>query len=161
MRVGIGVRRGAHDPCALFQPLVDARDDDAATPGTYYIGVVDRCQKTGLYSGIEGIPGPTTRDAALRIGVIEIDAPLSWALGGVMASLQGRPTLGCPPGPFGDPDYPYSDGGIGVWGFGIEDFQLRHPTSPDISAGCGAPAWISDYTWHLIHERLATISAWD
>ena len=58
----------------------------------------------------------------------------------------GRPALAVrhPSGP--DPDYPYSGGVIGVYGYRHADQVLGTPSTPDIMGYCGDP-WISDYTY--------------
>ena len=43
-----------------------------------------------------------------------------------------------------DPDYPYSDGFIGVWGYDMLTEMLVPPHTWDIMS-CGPPDWISDY----------------
>lgn len=44
-----------------------------------------------------------------------------------------------------DPNYPYPNGGIGVWGYDIHEHQLRDPDDyVDVMGYCG-PDWISDY----------------
>ncbi len=43
-----------------------------------------------------------------------------------------------------DPDYPYSDGFIGAWGYDLLNEMLVHPRTWDIMS-CGPPDWISDY----------------
>ncbi|MYB62452.1 MAG: hypothetical protein F4X69_13875 [Gemmatimonadetes bacterium] len=56
-----------------------------------------------------------------------------------------------------DPDYPYSDGSIGSWGYDLLNQVLMEPDTPDIMSYCG-PSWISDY--HLtkaINHRLSLV----
>ena len=50
-----------------------------------------------------------------------------------------------------DPDYPYSDGSIGVWGWDPRTGEFREPATPELMSYCGGgfrngpPQWISDY----------------
>ena len=45
-----------------------------------------------------------------------------------------------------DPDYPYEDGSIGVWGYDFLNEQLVSPETSDIMTYCD-PQWISDYSF--------------
>jgi CARDB len=54
-----------------------------------------------------------------------------------------------------DPDYPYLDGSIGVFGVDVAKGDLKDPVLPDIMGYCGNP-WISDYNYRAIEQfRLA------
>ncbi len=50
-----------------------------------------------------------------------------------------------------DPDYPYGDGSIGVWGWDPRTGEFREPATPELMSYCGGgfrdgpPQWISDY----------------
>ena len=62
-----------------------------------------------------------------------------------------------------DPDYPYSDGFIGVWGFDLLNGTLVHPGTWDIMS-CGPPDWISDYFFnkslgYRLHDESETLHA--
>jgi hypothetical protein len=50
------------------------------------------------------------------------------------------------PGSSVDPNYPYANGRIGVFGLQLSDVTLKPPSTPDIMGYCGNP-WISDYTY--------------
>jgi len=74
--------------------------------------------------------------------------------------LQGRAHVDCPvPSDGVDPTYPYEDGVIMDWGFGIRDFGLRAPgLNYDYMSYCG-PAWVSDWEWNATGERIEELSA--
>ncbi len=54
-----------------------------------------------------------------------------------------------------DPEYPYTDGSIGVWGYDMRKGVLVHPQTPDLMGRCTG-VWISDYhfTKALNHRLL-------
>jgi hypothetical protein len=62
-------------------------------------------------------------------------------------------------GPGGvDPEFPYVDGGIGVFGYDLINRVARHPaTYKDLMTYCG-PEWISDYNYEKV---LAYREQWD
>lgn len=57
-----------------------------------------------------------------------------------------------------DPDYPYTDGIIGVWGTDLfeEEPLLHSDKDNDFMGYCGS-RWISDYTYRALYERLQYI----
>ena len=55
-----------------------------------------------------------------------------------------------------DPSFPYSDGGIGVWGYDLVAATLRSPsTHKDLMSYCN-PAWVSDYHYRKVLDYRAT-----
>ena len=52
----------------------------------------------------------------------------------------------CGDAPDSDPDYPYSDGSIGAWGYDLLNEVLVSPDTPDLMGYC-RPRWISDYNF--------------
>jgi hypothetical protein len=57
-----------------------------------------------------------------------------------------------------DPEFPYADGGIGVFGFDLVNRLPKHPaTFKDLMTYCG-PEWISDYNYEKV---LAYREQWD
>jgi hypothetical protein len=76
---------------------------------------------------------------------------------------QGRAHVSCPGGDAAgpDPSYPHDDGRIGVWGFGVRDFQVRSATTySDYMSYC-SPTWVSDWQWKATFERIAVLSSWE
>lgn len=76
---------------------------------------------------------------------------------------QGLSHVYCPgadsAGP--DPSYPYEDGKIGVYGFGIRDYHIYTPgASHDYMSYCGN-SWVSDWTWNKTYNRIFELTSWD
>ena len=46
-----------------------------------------------------------------------------------------------------DPDYPYDNGGIGVWGYDLHRSRLLHPEQYSDLMGYCRPRWISDFSF--------------
>lgn len=58
-----------------------------------------------------------------------------------------------------DPDYPYEDGSIGVWGYDMKKGLLVNPKTPDLMGRCTG-VWISDYHFNkALHHRLLNRTA--
>lgn len=154
----------------LLPAIQQARIDDGAEPNVYYYGVVDACAYE--LDGFGGMSWDIVSDEKtadfqrVATGLYLADDPQFTADTFVheLGHLQGLFHVECPgkdaAGP--DPAYPYENGVIGVWGFGIRDFQLRNPTaSHDFMSYCYANNWVSDWTWSKTFERIRTLTTWD
>lgn len=57
-----------------------------------------------------------------------------------------------------DRNYPYSDGGIGVWGYDSRTQKLIDPAkTKDIMSYC-SPLWLSDYTYDALATRVTALN---
>lgn len=58
-----------------------------------------------------------------------------------------------------DRNYPYTNAGLGVWGWEAPKRALRHPSNvKDMMSYC-SPIWISDYTYQALFNRIAFVNA--
>ena len=59
-----------------------------------------------------------------------------------------------------DPDFPYPDGSIGVWGYDFRNGSTVPPElSKDIMTYCGALPWLSDYFFQQVIDHRAGLAA--
>ncbi len=152
----------------VLSALAQRRASDAPAPNLYYYGLLDPCDgyPPGLLGQAIGIPPmPTMELAQQRI------ATGRWSGSGAAAAetfvheighTQGRYHVLCSGGEAGaDQAYPHPQGRIGVWGFGIHDFQLRSPTgSRDYMTYC-SNEWVSDYGWEQTLDIIEVLTSWD
>lgn len=157
----------------LVSEMSQLRSAEQADPSVYYYGYFDNC---GACIGSDGslMSGCTVGLAADITGASKSDAWGRAAAGQLKAApeetfvheighTQGRRHIECPGGNAAgtDPSFPYPGGKINVWGFGIRDFRLRHPTSNvDYMTYCG-PNWVSDWQWNATYNRIKTLTSWD
>ncbi|MEN0064995.1 MAG: M66 family metalloprotease [Myxococcota bacterium] len=127
-------------------------------PNTYYYGLFDPASSIGVYCqrgctlGLSTLA--TTAEAFPR-------ASIGLGYRGIAASTlvhevghaHGRPHAPCGGARGTDPDYPYDDAAIGVWGYSINNDELREPSRVDMMSYCD-PIWISDYNFALLHDRI-------
>jgi hypothetical protein len=153
----------------LWEPLQEQRAAENAAPNVYFYALVNAC--AGGIDGAGGIAAglpPDTKAAAF-----ERTASGLWIAGNEnfgyetivheLGHLHGRAHVFCEGGDAAgvDPTYPYDDGIIGVWGFGIRLFQLHSPTATrDFMTYC-MPTWVSDWGWSKAFERVRTLTMWD
>lgn len=163
----LGTAAGVSDVLTATWRLraADAPDDDV-----YYVALYDNCGACVQYGGAVGIcykgqSWAIARDthgaAENRVAVGQIDY-LPWILQHELGHLHGQEHVACPFFDSGGttPDYPYADGLIGSWGYGVRDGQLRSPlASYDLMSNC-EPGWPSDWTWGRLAQRVRTLSAW-
>jgi hypothetical protein len=152
----------------ILAALSDRREADAPADNVYYYGLITSCDSypPGLLGQAIGIPDePTPGNAFERLSVGRY-------LGGGAAARdtyvhevghsQGRYHIRCSGGEAGtDPDYPHTNGAIGVWGYGIHDTQLRSPTGyRDYMSYCST-SFVSDFGWDLTYDVIKELSSWD
>ncbi|MGH1348967.1 MAG: hypothetical protein ACRBN8_45965 [Nannocystales bacterium] len=152
----------------LLAALARARAADNPDPSVYYYGLVDPCDgyPPGLLGQAIAIAGPPTMDnGQQRISTGR------WNGSGAAAAetfvhevghTQGRRHVRCSGGEAGiDAAYPHAGGRIGVWGFGIYDFELRSPSGGrDYMTYC-SNEWVSDYGWEQTLEVIETLTGFD
>ncbi|WP_420635435.1 leucine-rich repeat domain-containing protein [Candidatus Palauibacter sp.] len=99
----------------------------------YYYGVMEPTRRSGIL-GVGGLPGTSS------VGLPD-PTVLAHELGHNL-SLRHTP---CGLNFDADPNYPYADGEIGVWGYDARADSLISSSIPDVMGGGCDPAWISDY----------------
>ena len=171
-----------HAPIPWDKPLSDfdelnsfmsgLRADENAPPNYYYFGLVDVCSGGlgGAGGKAFGIPKGGTAaskaDAWQRVsgGLSLVKSP-DWSAETFVHEVghsQGRYHVHCN-GQEGGPDwsYPYPNGEIGEWGFGVINYTLYHPTvHRDYMTYCH-PVWASTFGWNKTYPTIKTLSSWD
>jgi hypothetical protein len=164
------------DPNDFFTLLGRAQQHRASqtpAPNVYYYLLFDNCGSCigdggGCLLGVApGQPDDSMASASLRVAIgtqflgsneVGMDTFVH-----EIGHTQGRAHIACPgaaaAGP--DPTYPYAGGEIGVWGFGVRDFQVRNATThTDYMSYC-SPTWVSDWQWNATYDRIRTLTSWD
>lgn len=157
----------------LVSEMSQLRTAEQADPSVYYYGLFDSCGQcigsgdglqTGCTVGLAAdITGSTKSDASRRAAAGQVIGRPEDTFVHEIGHTQGRRHIECPGGGAQgtDPTYPHPNGAIGVWGFGIRDIRLRHPTThADYMSYCGS-TWVSDWQWNATYARIRTLSQWD
>jgi len=157
----------------LVSEMSQLRTSEGADPNVYYYGLFDNCGGCIGDGGIGGgctvglaadITGGTMSDARYRAAVGQLNSGAADTFVHEIGHTQGRRHIACAGAGVQaqgtDGSYPYDDGRIGVWGFGVRDFQLRHPTvNSDYMSYCGQ-TWVSDWQWNATYKRILALSGW-
>lgn len=158
----------------LVGEMSQLRAAEGADPNVYYYGLFDNCNKcigaggsilSGCTVGLAfDITGDGMNDAYARAAAGQLNGGSPETFVHEIGHTQGRRHIECAgagtQAAGTDPSYPYEGGVIGVWGFGVRDFRLRHPmTNADYMSYCGQ-TWVSDWQWNATYKRIVTLSAW-
>lgn len=162
----IGMSDGGFVP--ILTELGKRRALAKPSPNLYYYGLLDSCDAypPGLLGQAYGIPD----EPSMNLGFQRI-ATGRYLGSGVAARdtfvheighTQGRYHVRCSGGEAGtDNAYPYPNGRIGGWGYGIHDTQLRSPTGyRDYMSYCNT-SFVSDYGWQQTYTHIRELSSWD
>ncbi len=152
------------------QYMANLRAEENADPEVFYYGLVDVCSGgLGGAGGLaNGIPAdPTSPDLAYQRVSSGLSLPGNPEFSAdtfvhEVGHSLGRRHVACngeEGGP--DPTYPIEGGDLGEWGFGVIDFQLRHPTVyKDYMTYCN-PAWVSTWGLNKVYPTIQALSMWD
>jgi len=158
----------------LVSEMSQLRASEAADDNVYYYGLFDSCNGCIGDGGVQGgctvglaanITGPDRGDAHWRASVGQLIGNPAETFVHEIGHTQGRQHVYCAGAGVQaqgtDPSYPHEDGRIGVWGFGVRDYKLRHPTAnSDYMSYCGQ-VWVSDWQWNATYNRIVTLSQWE
>ncbi len=167
-----------HDPVDWNTKLTDfnemnqymsgLRFDEGASPEVFYFGLIDACSGGvgGAGGKAYGIPkiNPVKDQAWQRVssGLSLPDNPTFSAETFVheVGHSIGRRHIDCGGAAGFDPSYPYPNGEVGEWGFGVIDFGMRHPTvSKDYMTYC-SPTWVGNWAWSKVFPAIKTLTEW-
>ena len=156
----------------LVGEMSQLRTAEAADPNVYYYALFDNCGacigaggQAGCTVGLAAdITGDSQNDGRFRAAAGQLNSGAASTFVHEVGHTQGRRHIECAGAGVDaagtDPSYPYEDGRIGVWGFGVRDFKLRHPTaSSDYMSYCGQTG-VSDWQWSKTYTRIVELSSW-
>ena len=147
--------------------MSELRFDEGALPETYYFGLVDVCSGGlgGAGGKAYGIPSdPVNPDVAYQRVSSGLSLAADWSAETFVHEVghsQGRRHVACNGEGGPDPTYPHDGGDVGEWGFGVIDFNLRHPTAyKDYMTYCH-PTWVGSWGWNKVYPVIQGLSEWD
>jgi len=149
----------------LLKGIVQLRRADESPQNVYYVGVLtpkrsidEFCSRGGCVLGIA--PQADERDVNLRVALVlgYKNRSSAGTLAQELAHAMGRAHAPCGNPQAIDPEYPYSSGSIGVWGYDIVGKEWISPGGryKDFMSYC-SPVWVSDYTYQGIYDRMELV----
>jgi hypothetical protein len=150
----------------LLAGVMQLRRADKVDRDVYYVGVftpvptLDQfCASGGCILGIA--PQADERDVGMRAALVlgYKNRSAGSTLAQELAHAMGRMHAPCGDPQNVDDSFPYSSGGIGVWGYDLLTKTLIDPGNRyrDFMSYCG-PTWTSDYTFKGIYERMELVT---
>jgi hypothetical protein len=157
----------------FLQSIIALRQQDNVAKDVYYYATFNGASTFQQYCAggcITGLCSLATdaTDASIRacIGVGFTGEDSADTLAHEIGHAHGRPHAPCgtpgnePRNP--DANFPatglYRRGGIGVWGYDLVKKELRAPSASKDMMGYCEPAWISDYNFNLLFQRIQVVS---
>ncbi len=149
----------------VLNEIIDLRAKDMPTSDVYYIGTFAPASSFGNYCMNGCTAGLATlvssaKDSSLRAGValgFGSDTYTTLAAVHETGHLHGRKHAPCGEPASIDKAFPYSDGSIKTWGYGVLTKELYSPDYSDFMGYCGAN-WVSDYTYAALLTRQQAVS---
>jgi len=149
----------------VLNAITQLRRSDGAAADVYYYGALapaasfsSFCQRgcvTGLSTVVEN-PKTSFLRASVGVGYPGEDATNTAAH--EIGHAHGRSHAPCGGAQGVDPDYPYAQGSIGVWGYDILGKTLMSPTKGKDMMGYCPNEWVSDYTFTALFDRIAAVN---
>jgi hypothetical protein len=152
---------------AVLGPLAALRDNELAFPNIYYHALfpVPSGGVAGV-AGVASVPGDGKGEGGGRVSVSALGNNPGGTAGTVVHEVghnEGLQHVFCPfaQAASPDPSYPYENGLLGTWGFGIISFNLYAPDNHyDYMSYCG-PSWVSRWSWTKTFGRIRTLTSWN
>jgi hypothetical protein len=152
---------------SVLGPTSALRDNEMAFPNVYYHALfpVPQGGIAGV-AGVASVPGDGKGEGDQRVSVSALGNNVNGTAGVVVHEVghnEGMAHVYCPfaQAASPDPNYPYQNGLIGEWGFGIISFELHSPENTyDYMSYCG-PSWLSKWSWYKTFTRIRTLTSWD
>jgi len=131
------------------------RTQEDPDPKLFYYGVISPRESQAAYGGgvygLSPVPNPAANYGRCSVGV----GFQGGSAAGTMAHEIGH-ALGLPHAPCGTEGgpFPYPDASIGSWGYSLRAQELRDPAEyKDLMSYCD-PAFISDFNFEKLFERI-------
>lgn len=149
----------------VLNAMVSLRRRDRAADDVYYYGVFSPqssfesfCRR-GCVTGLSGLVD-NADDAFLRasVGLGYAGAESAGTMAHEIGHAHGREHAPCGGASGPDRRFPYSGGVIGSWGYDINAKKLISPEDGTDMMGYCDNAWVSDYTYNALFERIVAVS---
>ncbi len=152
---------------SVLGPTSALRDNEMAFPNVYYHALfpVPGGGIAGV-AGVASVPGDGKGEGDQRVSVSALGNSVTSTADTVVHEVghtEGMQHVFCPYAQAASPDptYPYQNGLLGQWGFGIINFELHGPDNNyDFMSYC-EPSWVSTWSWHKSFSRIRTLTSWE
>jgi hypothetical protein len=149
----------------LLNAATNLRESDGVPADMYYYVAFQPTSSFGSYCGggcITGLSGVVddARISQMRVsvGIGFTGDESATTMAHEVGHAHGRNHAPCGGAAGVDPQFPYSDASIGVYGYNIIDKTLYSPTQYTDMMGYCDPVWVSDYTFSALFDRVSEVN---
>ncbi len=150
----------------ILEAMIRLRRTERASDDTYYYGAFapntsfERYCSRGCVTGLSGVV-EAAGDAYLRasVGLGFTGESSADTMAHEIGHAHGREHAPCGGASGPDRKFPDPRGGIRVWGYDIFQKTFIDPAKGKDMMGYCEPAWVSDYTYSALHERLLAVGS--
>jgi len=142
----------------ILNAITDMKQSEGAPGSQIWYGLLPVEDERGDTWFNGGVIGLGWLDYRVSIGLADYS---NYGIdGGITAAHEfghnlGREHAPCGDPAYPDPDYPYSNGIIGQFGFNLSQFTVIPDNYKDIMSYC-SPEWVSDYTYRGLYNDQRT-----
>lgn len=150
----------------VLSAIMRLRSQDRVAPDVYYYGALAPASSFGSFCGGGCVTGLSTVDdspqvsslrASVGIGFTGYDSANTMAH--EVGHAHGRNHAPCGGAQGVDPQFPYTNGSIGVWGYDVLAKTLLSPSRGHDMMGYCPNEWVSDYTYSGLFDRVSAVNA--
>lgn len=148
----------------VLNGITNLRKQDGVANDVYYYGALAPKSSFstfcggGCVTGLSSVAGLKTPFMRASVGVGFPGQDSANTAAHEVGHAHGREHAPCGGAGGPDPDFPYSGGVIGVWGYNIFTKQFISPTRGHDMMGYCPNEWVSDYTFTALFDRIAQVN---
>lgn len=151
-----------------LQTIASLRQNDGAAADQYYVGMFEPASSFGAFCGGGCVAGlsmlaqqPSDSYSRVSVALGYTGDEFGYTMAHEVGHAHGRSHAPCGGAQGVDPSFPYSNGGIGVYGYQLVQKFIISPTAnpaPKDLMGYCSPDWISDYTYEALFTRIKYVN---
>lgn len=148
----------------VLNGVTNLRKTDGVAADVYYYGALAPKSSFstfcggGCVTGLSSVAGLKTPFLRASVGVGFAGQDSVNTASQEIGHAHGREHAPCGGAGDADPDYPYTGGGIGVWGYNIFTKTFISPSKGKDFMGYCPNEWVSDYTFTALFDRIAQVN---
>ena len=149
---------------SVLRAMHQLRQRDKVDDDVYYYGLFTPASsmnafcRGGCVTGLSTVTDVDTPVMRASVGLGFAGQESANTMAHELGHAHGREHAPCGGAAGVDPNFPYPQAQLGVWGYDIFDKTLISPTRGRDMMGYCPNEWVSDYTYSALFERIAAIS---
>lgn len=150
---------------AVLNAVTNLRKSDGAAPDVYYYGALAPTSSFSSFCGGGCVTGLSTVVESAKTSFLRASVGVGFSgqdsvntAAHEIGHAHGREHAPCGGAQNVDPDFPYSGGAIGVWGYDLFAKKLISPSKGRDMMGYCPNDWVSDYTFTAFFDRIASVN---